>query len=95
MGENFRLVVMELHDRSVVCKDQDMSKLREAWLLDSGFLSQVEDDYLSGQEDSRAPFRATAYVELTNKELILVKRLVEAKATCGGRLCSCGTTAIC
>lgn len=45
LGELFRLVLIDLHDRPEVhiFKGQDTSKLRKAFTLDSSFLSAVEE----------------------------------------------------
>ena len=45
LGEIFRQVLLDLHSNPEVCifEGQDMSKLKKAYTLDSGFLAAIEE----------------------------------------------------
>ena len=92
LGEIFRLILCDLHDRGLVFKGQDVSGLREAYKLDTGFLSSIEDDPLA---ETRQRFEALLNISITWQELQLCHRLAEMIAVRGARLCTCGVAAIC
>lgn len=95
MGEIFRLVLVELIDKGVLFKNQDTSKLRESYAIDTGFLSAVENDESPGFQESRDLFKKTLGLDPTDPELELTRRLGELVAVRGARLCACGVAAIC
>lgn len=43
LGEIFRLTLLDLHDRGHVFRNQDVTKLRDRYALDSSFLSAIEE----------------------------------------------------
>ncbi|KAK5677857.1 hypothetical protein LTS10_009740 [Elasticomyces elasticus] len=92
LGEIFRLVLCDLHERGLIFKGQDVSKLREPYLLDTGFLSSMEDDPFAA---TRSNFEETLNIQITWEELQLSHRLAEVIAERGARLCTCGISAIC
>ncbi|KAK5735515.1 hypothetical protein LTR17_008048 [Elasticomyces elasticus] len=92
LGEIFRLVLCDLHERNLIFKGQDVSKLREPYLLDTGFLSSMEDDPFAA---TRSNFEETLNIQITWEELQLSHRLAEVIAERGARLCTCGISAIC
>ncbi|KAK5696816.1 hypothetical protein LTR97_008120 [Elasticomyces elasticus] len=92
LGEIFRLVLCDLHERNLIFKGQDVSKLREPYLLDTGFLSSMEDDPFAA---TRSNFEETLNIHITWEELQLSHRLAEVIAERGARLCTCGISAIC
>jgi hexokinase len=95
LGEIYRLVVVGLYDRNMIFVGQDASKLREPYVLDTGFLSTIENDMSSAMSETRKAFKATLGIEVSAEELIFSQRLAEAIAVRGSRLCACGITAIC
>ncbi|KAI3390575.1 hypothetical protein diail_9186 [Diaporthe ilicicola] len=92
LGEIFRLVVLDLHERGIVFKDRDISNFKEAYCLDTGFLSCLENDPL---EDRQARYRETLGFEPTPAEAEFSRLLAEVIAERGARLCACGIAAIC
>ncbi|KAK3112622.1 hypothetical protein LTR53_010913 [Teratosphaeriaceae sp. CCFEE 6253] len=92
LGELFRLILCDLHDRGLIFKGQNVSKLREPYLLDTGFLSSMEDDPFA---ETRSRYEAMLNIQITWEELQLSHRLAEVIAERGARLCTCGISAIC
>jgi hexokinase len=95
LGEIFRLILVDLADRSLVFKGQDTAKLRQSYSLDTGFLSQIEDDESSRFETTRKLFSDTLNLQPTDTDLEMSRRLAEMIAVRGARLCACGIAAIC
>ncbi|KAF7189333.1 Hexokinase [Pseudocercospora fuligena] len=95
MGEIFRLAVVDMHDQGLLFKNQDISNLRQGYLLDTAFLSQVENDESAAQRVSKDMFKEKVEFEPTTEEMLFAKRLAIAIATRGARLCTCGIAAIC
>jgi hexokinase len=95
LGEIFRLILVDLADRKLVFESQDVSKLREPYTVDTGFLSHIEDDESPKFETTRQSFFDTLNVKPTDVEIQLSRRLAEMIAVRGARLCACGIAAIC
>ncbi|KAI4693005.1 uncharacterized protein J4E88_001376 [Alternaria novae-zelandiae] len=98
LGEIFRLILVDLLDRSLVfsqASDQGLQKLREPYSIDTGFLSQIEDDESPKFTKTRELFHSTLSIQPTDVEIELSRRLAEMIAVRGARLCACGVAAIC
>lgn len=95
LGEIFRLILVELADRDLVFKKQDAAKLHESYSVDTGFLSQIEDDESPKFEATRKLFSEILSLKPTDVEIELSRRLAEMIAVRGARLCACGIAAIC
>ena len=95
LGEIFRLIVLDLAERGLMFKNQDTSKLKQSYSIDTGFLSQIEDDESENFSKSRTLFGETLSLVLTDVEIELSRRIAELIAVRGARLCACGIAAIC
>jgi hexokinase len=95
LGEIYRLILLDLADRSLIFKNQDMAKLRESYSIDTGFLSQIEDDESPKFETTRKLFSDILNLQPTDVEIELSRRVAEMIAVRGARLCACGIAAIC
>jgi len=95
LGEIFRLVLVELHEKGLIFKGEDTSKLEESYLLDTGALSAVENDSSSGLSDTRKLFQEKLNINPTEAEIAFSHRLAETIAVRGARLSACGVAAIC
>jgi hexokinase len=95
LGEIYRLVVLELYERNIIFTGQDASKLRHPYLLDTGFLSTIENDITPAMSTTRKLFVEKLGFEARPDELVFSQRLAEAIAVRGARLCTCGIAAIC
>lgn len=92
LGEIYRLVMVDLEKRGLVFQGQDVSKLQQAYKLDTGFLSALENGTV---DDVRARFRSVLDLRPSDEELLLSRHLAETVATRAARLCACGIAAIC
>lgn len=95
LGEIFRLILVDLTDRGLIFTSQDTQKLRQPYVLDTGFLSQIEDDESPAFEATREMFKDSIGLEVSDVEIELSRRLAEIIAVRGARLCACGVAAIC
>lgn len=95
MGEMLRLAIIDLHEQGLIFQEQDLMKTKVPYVLDTGFLSQIEDDPSTDNHVTRQCFNDSLGLQLSDNELILVKRLAHAIAARGARLCACGVAAIC
>ena len=95
LGEIYRLVMLELHEKGLVFKGQDAAKLHEPYLMDTGFLSGIENDHSPGMYDTKISFLNTLGFDLNPEELIFSQRIAEMITIRGARLCTCGIAAIC
>lgn len=95
LGEIFRLVLLDLYNRGVVFKGQQSWKLKEPYLLDTAFLSHIENDESSKLFSTKSKFQGVLQITPTKQELIFSRRLAEAVAVRGARLTACGPAAIC
>ncbi|KAF1362438.1 hypothetical protein EJ07DRAFT_163678 [Lizonia empirigonia] len=95
LGEIYRLIVLDLANRALIFKNQDTSKLKQSYSIDTGFLSQVEDDESPNFAKSRALFKDTLSLKPEDVDIGLSRRITELIAVRGARLCACGVAAIC
>lgn len=95
LGEVFRLVLVELHERGIMFKNEDVSRLNESYILDTGVLSAVENDSSPKLSDTRKIFKEKLSMDPTEAELQFSQRLAEIIAIRGARLSACGIAAIC
>ncbi|KAF9701599.1 hypothetical protein EKO04_000737 [Ascochyta lentis] len=95
LGEIYRIIVLDLAERGLVFKNQDISKLKESYSIDTGFLSQVEDDESPNFSKSRALFKDSLNLQPSDIEIELSSHIAELIAVRGARLCACGVAAIC
>ncbi|ETN42290.1 uncharacterized protein HMPREF1541_04231 [Cyphellophora europaea CBS 101466] len=95
LGEIYRLVLLDLHEQGVILQNQDISKLQAPYILDTGFLSGLENDESPGQKDSLKQFKDILGVEPSKEELAALQHLAQTVTVRGARLCACGVGAIC
>ncbi|KAG9734479.1 putative hexokinase Kxk, partial [Aureobasidium melanogenum] len=95
LGEIFRLALVDLAKRQLIFKDQDISRLDKSYILDTGFLSAIEDDQSPRFENTATSFEAHTGIRLDDQEREICRRLAELIAIRGARLCACGIAAIC
>ncbi|KAF4551482.1 Hexokinase-like protein 3 [Elsinoe fawcettii] len=97
LGEIFRLVLVDLHENRdcKIFEGQDISKLKKAYSLDSGFLAEIEEDPFENLEETRNLFQNTLSIVCTKPELELIRKLSELIGTRAARLSACGVAGIC
>ncbi|KAK3989145.1 hexokinase-domain-containing protein [Cladorrhinum sp. PSN332] len=96
LGEIFRLVMVDLHDNheTHIFADQDISKLRRPYSLDSSFLSAIEDDPFENLSETADLFQNQLSITPNGPELELIRRTAELIGTRAARLSACGVAAI-
>jgi hexokinase len=87
--------VLDLVERGLVFKNQDTKKLEEPYSIDTGFLSQIEDDESPSFSKSRDLFSSLLDLKPSDVEIELSRHIAEMIAVRGARLCACGVAAIC
>ncbi|KAK2740238.1 hexokinase A [Onygenales sp. PD_40] len=97
LGEIFRLVLIDMIDNKnkLIFPNQDASKLRKPYSLDSSFLSFIEEDPFENLSETRDLFERTLGIQATSSELEFCRRLSELIGTRAARLSACGVAAIC
>ncbi|OAA48660.1 hexokinase [Metarhizium rileyi] len=96
LGEIFRLVLVDLHDNcdAKIFAGEDISLLRQAYSLDSSFLSAIEEDPFENLQETLDLFNSKLRITCTRPELELIRRLAELVGTRAARLSACGVAAI-
>lgn len=96
LGEIYRLVLLDLIDnKKTIFQNQDVSKLRKSYTLDSSFLSFIEEDPFENLSETSDLFERTLNLRPNKPELELCRRLAELIGTRAARLSACGVAAIC
>lgn len=95
LGEIYRLAVLELFEKNLLFKGQNATKLHARYLLDTAFLSGIENDHSPGMYNTKISFLQTLGFDLNPQELIFSQRLAQMITIRGARLCACGISAIC
>jgi hexokinase len=96
LGELFRLVLLDLHEKQecTMFPNQDVSKLKKPYSLDSSFLSLIEEDPFENLSETHELFKQKLGIDATKPELELSRRLAELIGTRAARLSACGIAAI-
>ncbi|KAI9934032.1 hypothetical protein MW887_005105 [Aspergillus wentii] len=95
MGELIRLILLELHYTNRLFAGQDITRLQQRNVVDSSFLSIVEEDTSESLIDIRKLIREKLDLEPLPHELRVCRYLVELIGTRAARLYVCGIAAIC
>lgn len=95
LGEILRLVMINLHENDGLFKGNDISRLREAHVIDSSFLSIIEKDDSQSMNDISNLFNKELGFRPAPYELKVCRYLVELIGTRAARLYACGIAAIC
>lgn len=95
LGELFRLVLVDLHEKGKIFEGQDVSTLRKPYSLDASFLSDIENDPFENLSETHDQFKNMMNISPSKPELELIRRLSELIGTRSARLSACGVAAIC
>jgi hexokinase len=95
IGEMLRLMLLTMHEKGVIFKGQDVTKLRTENALEASFLSIAELDNSEGLTDMKAEFSEILNLKSTLDELKACRYLIGLIATRAARLYACGIAAIC
>lgn len=96
LGEIFRLVLIDIIDEhKLLFKQEDTSKLRHPYALDSSVLSAIEEDPYDNLSETSTLFLERFNIRTNFQELELCRRLAEIIGTRAARISACGIAAIC
>lgn len=95
LGEVLRLILLDLHKKGLVLKNQDLSKLDEAYVMDASYPSRIEQDPFENLSDVQDLFRDNLGIETTIAERKFIRKLAELIGERSARLSVCGIAAIC
>ncbi|KAL3443832.1 hexokinase-domain-containing protein [Aspergillus insuetus] len=97
LGEIFRLALVDLLDNrpGLIFQDQDTTKLRTPYLLDSSFPAAIEEDPYENLLETAELVHKQLGISATRAELEMMRRLAELIGTRAARLSACGVAAIC
>lgn len=95
LGEILRLVLVDLHDQGFMFEKKDIGSMREPYIVDTSFLSKIEEDPWENLTEVEMLFQNTFGLSTTEPERELIRRLAELIGTRAARLSSCGVAAIC
>ena len=96
LGEIFRLTLLDLaENKGLIFANQDLTKLKKSYSLDSSFLSSIEEDPFENLLETREHFEKKLGILASRPECELTRRLAELIGTRSARLSACGVAAIC
>lgn len=95
LGEVLRLILLELAGKGHLFKDQDISKLKEPYVMDASYPSKVEEDPFENLSDVQELFQTGLGIDTTTPERKVIRRLAELIGERSSRLSVCGIAAIC
>lgn len=94
LGEILRLVLIDEFEAGRIFKDQDVGKLREEFVLDAAFLSQIETDPWENLSDTETLFLEELKIDTTEPERSMIRSITELIGTRAARLSMCGVAAM-
>ncbi|KAK6459022.1 hexokinase [Scheffersomyces xylosifermentans] len=95
LGEVLRLVLLDLCARDKIFKGQDLTKLKQAFILDTSFPAKIEEDPYENLSDVQDLFQSVLGIQTTSAERKIIRALAEKIGERSARLAICGIAAIC
>lgn len=95
LGELLRLVLIEMHTQKNLFLGQDITRLQQPYVIDTPFLTAVEEDVSASLEQIRELSTARLGLEPNPCERKVIRYLVEMVGTRAARLYACSIAAIC
>lgn len=95
IGEIFRQVLKDFHQRGLLFKGQDTAKLYQPYIIKTGFLVDFAEDFTPKLQRLGEDFKRLLGINLTEGERVFCRRAGQLIATRGARLSACGISAIC
>lgn len=96
LGEVLRLILLELADeKKLIFANQDLSKMHEAFVMDTSFPAKIEEDPFENLSDVQDLFEEKLCIKTTVPERKVIRRLAELIGERSSRLSVCGIAAIC
>lgn len=96
LGEIYRLILLELHSKQLIFKDQsNLSYLESSYSIDTAILSFIENDESVDMESTKNRLRTEFNMVPSSTDLRALQHIAITVAVRGARLCACGIAAIC
>lgn len=95
LGELIRLMLLDLYEKGLILKNQDITLLKKSFLFDTSVPAISEVDTSDDLIEIFKMFKELSNIELNLQERKLVKRLSQLVAIRASRLSVCGIAAIC
>ncbi|CAH6722657.1 hexokinase-1 [[Candida] jaroonii] len=96
LGEVLRLILLDLtEDKGLFFKDQDLTKLKQPFIMDTSFPARIEEDPFENLSEVQELFESVLGLQITLPERKVVRRLAELIGERSARLSVCGIAAIC
>lgn len=95
LGELLRLTLLDIHDQGFIFANEDVSKLKTPYIMDTSYPSRIEEDPFENLEETYELFKNNLNIEATVPERKLIRKLAELIGTRAARLTVCGVSAIC
>ncbi|SGZ54758.1 CIC11C00000001948 [Sungouiella intermedia] len=91
LGEVLRLILLDLADeKKLIFKDQDLSKLHEAFVMDTSFPARIEEDPFENLSDVQDLFSEHLGIQTTVAERKVIRKFAELIGERSARLSVCG-----
>jgi hexokinase len=94
LGEIFRLILLDLHNRKAIFDGQNSSELNEPYVLDCCFLATIESDDSGDLRTAKETFEKTLSITPSPSELRFCYDLAHMISLRSARLYACGIAAI-
>lgn len=94
LGELMRLVLLDLYEDGFIFKNQDISKLKVPFIMDTSFPARVEEDPYENLSDTNDLILDLLKIKTTRGERVLVRSLAEIVGIRSARLSVCGIAAL-
>lgn len=95
LGELLRLAMLDLNEQGFILKDQDLTKLKKPYIMDTSYPARIEEDPFENLENTQELLQKDLGLETTVQERKIIRRICEAIGTRAARLSVCGIAAIC
>lgn len=95
LGELLRLAILDLVDQGLVFKDQDLTKLRTPYIMDTSYPSRIEEDPFENLDDTEDILLKDLGLKTTVPERKIIRRISESIGQRSARISVCGIAAIC
>lgn len=96
LGEVLRLILLDLSDnKKLIFHNQDLTKLHEAFVMDTSFPARIEEDPFENLSDVQDLFAEALGIQTTVAERKVIRKFAELIGERSARLSVCGIAAIC
>lgn len=96
LGEVLRLILLDFaEDKKLIFKGQDLSKLKQEFIMDTSFPARIEEDPYEHLTEVEKLFEDVLLLKTTFVERAVISRIAQKVGERSARLSVCGIAAIC